>query len=261
VAKWSSGPVQSGVLLLLLVVACERPPGERFRPQLAVHCLLRVDESTVWVIVNRSYAVDEPYNDTFPDAEVTLARGPDTWPLSYDERSYYGMTLSPPRPSDTYYLRVSAPGFDTVYGRTVVPDTFSILYPREGDTVNLNDSLNWSRSRSCAGYYIAVQSIRQDDTSYYEIAVPNDSFGLGYDSLVVRIPSMFFLYGYREGTLTLPVLAVDSNYYDWVRQGGFGPGGGSAPESHLIGGIGVLGSACQRGITVYYQPDTTPPRR
>jgi hypothetical protein len=140
----------------------------------------------------------------------------------------------------------------------VVPDTFRFLYPQDGDTVTLSDSLGWTRSRTAAGYYFSVLTDYNGESSMYDVVIGNDSTGQGYDSTKVHFPGLFFYYGDKPGWKTLAVYAVDSNYFDWMRLVGYGGGGGTPPETtHLTGGLGVFGSAAVETLRFYLRTDTT----
>jgi hypothetical protein len=185
----------------------------------------------------------------------------DTWSIQWKDRDWYMVQESRPDslaigPRDTFGIVVAKDGFDTVRGRTVVPDTFSILFPREGDTVSMSDSMVWTRSRTCAGYYMSFRQVEGQDTFYFDMAVSNDSLGPNYDSLRVRMPQMLFLYREPAGPYTIRIYALDTNYFDWVSAGGFGPGAGGGETTHVQGGLGVFGSAVERSVAVYVRPDT-----
>ena len=242
----------------LLFSACELTPSERFTPRLVVHGLVRARGAEVQANINRSYTIDEPFDTVFADASGLIWRGGDTWPLVHLVRDVYTtLGLNPrPGPGDEFGLRVARAGFDTVYGRTVVPDSFRILLPRDGDTVTMSDSMVWTRSRGCAGYYMSFRSIDQGDTFYYSLAIPNDTSGNNFDSLVFTFPQMVFLYQFETGKHTLRVYALDTSYFDWVRARGFGPGAGPDTASRLTGGLGVFGSAVAESVEVYVRTDT-----
>jgi len=249
-----------GLCLGLLLIACEVVPSEQFTPQLVVHGQVQVGTTDgLYVQVNRTYRTGEQYNWSFGDPSVVISHGTDTirpHEQTGDEHNHFQPTL-PVRPGDTFAIVVAEQGFDTVRGQTVVPDTFRILYPRNGDTVTLYDSLGWTRSRNAAGYCFSVPYEQQNGT-FYDVVVGNDSTGPGYDSTRVHIPSMLFYYGDSTGWKLLVVYAVDSNYYDWMRLVGYGGGGGAPPETtHLAGGLGVFGSAAVETLHFYLKTDTT----
>ena len=244
--------------LCLLLAACEVPPADKFTPRLVVHGLVMARDIGVIANINRTYAIDEPFDTIFPDVNGVVWRGIDTWPLLNAGRDVYatGPLQSRPAPGDTFGIRIAKSGFDTVYGHTVVPDSFRILFPRAGDTVTMSDSMVWTRSRNCAGYYMSFRSIEQGDTFYYSLAIPNDTTGNNFDSLVFTFPQMVFLYQFEPGVHTLHVCALDTNYFDWVSAGGFGPGTGTGETTRLSGGLGVFGSAVGESLKVYVKTDT-----
>ncbi len=244
--------------LWLLLVACEVSPSQQFTPQLVVHGFVTAKGTGVMANINRTYAIDEPFDTVFPDVNGFVWRGSDTWPLVRDVRDNYNTRQILPSPSygDTFGLRVAKDGFDTVSGQTVLPDSFRILFPRTGDTVTMSDSMIWTRSRNCAGYYMSFRSVDQGDTFYYSLAIPNDTTGNNFDSLRFTFPQMVFLYQFKPGIHTLRVYALDTNYFDWVRAGGFGLGSGTGETTHLSGGLGVFGSMVGESVKVVVRADT-----
>jgi len=257
------GLVLAACGLSLLLAACEVIPSEQFTPQLVVHGLVRAGYGVIQTNINRTYAIDEPFDTMFIGVSGVVWRGTDTWPLVNSVRDVYAtQDLSPGlAPGDMFGIRVAKDGFDTVYGHTVVPDSFRILFPRDGDTVTMSDSMVWTRSRNCAGYYMSFRSIEQRDTFYYSLAIPNDTTGNNFDSLVFTFPQMVFLYQFEPGQHRLRVYALDTNYFDWVRAGGFGPGAGTGETTHLSGGLGVFGSAVGESLEVYVTTGTTRAKR
>ena len=252
---WVTGSL---CLLLLLSAGCEKTQSELFKPQLVVHGLVRAGYAGVQVNINRSYAIDDPFDTMFPGASGLVWRGTDTWSLVNYARDAYKTPEPGPWPAsgDTFGVRIAKDGFDTVYGRTVVPDSFRILFPREGDTVSMNDSMVWTRSRNCAGYDMSITVIAGRDTSFFDLAVPNDTTAGNLDSTVFRLSQMFFLYQVQPGIHELRLYALDTSYFDWVSGGGFGFGGGGGDTTHLLGGLGVFGSAVVESLAVYVRTDT-----
>jgi hypothetical protein len=245
--------------LWLLLAACEVSPSGQFTPQLVVHGFVVAKGIGVRANINRTYAIDDTFDTIFPGVSGVVWRGTDTWPLVHDIRDNYNTRQILPSPAygDTFGIRVAKDGFDTVYGHTVVPDSFRILFPREGNTVTMSDSMVWTRSRDCAGYYMSFRSVDRGDTFYYSLAIPNDTTGNNFDSLVFTFPQMVFLYQFEPGKHTLRVYALDTNYFDWVSAGGFGLGSGTGETTQLSGGLGVFGSLVGESVEVYVKTDTT----
>ncbi len=245
-------------LLLLSVTRCELTPSQQFEPELCVHCLLFTGTNAPQVHVNRTYAMEEEPEPWLDSVGITLARGAASWSSFHpnpSNASLYYHTGGPiaVRPNDTFSTRVTCPGYDTAYGTTVVPDTFSIRFPRPGDTITTEDSLTWTESHGCKGYYTSFRrETPRGDTFDINVLIANDSFA-GY------LP-LFFLFQEPEGEYTLRLAALDTNYYDWISAGaGFGPGHGMQQPgipSTVTGGVGVFGSAALCSVRVYLKPDT-----
>ncbi|MEO0079958.1 MAG: DUF4249 family protein [candidate division WOR-3 bacterium] len=226
---------------MLAYPGCEKSPSEEFAPVLNVHGLLRKGNDTCQIQVDRSYAITESSGQFFSGATVRLWKGNDTWEFCYDTKSnYLSREAVTVQSRDTFYLQVSAPGFETVWARTVVPDTFSITKPVGGDTVSVDSLLCWTRSRNCGGYLLAV-----GDTSgtWFIGALP--------DSLAGRLP-MFFLAGAPGEQYTLHLLALDTNYYNWMIMAAADTVGVRQNRvSGLVGGMGVFGSAVECSVRVF----------
>ncbi len=242
----------SSALLLLGSAGCELNPGGGFVPQLNVHCLVFAYDGEVGAYINRTYAIDEVPSFDFPDAEAVIWLSGDSQHFEHRHNDHYSAALGRfTEPGDTLRLTVSHPEFDSVSGTTVVPDTFSIVSPTEDDTVDFgSDSLIWTRSQNCAGYYLSLERINEEDTFYVSVVIGNDTLpGVPYDSAFVRVP-LQFLRDENPGPYTLRLCALDSNYTKWVGLGGGPLGGGEEHSAGITGGVGVFGAAVVRSVTV-----------
>ena len=268
-----AGLLLSGVLAALLALACEHAPVDDFTPVLNVQSMI----SPWWVhaenviFVNRTYRITEQPESIIRGAEVLVWHTGSADTSRFSERLFwYGSdtrnfwAYATPVPSlflwsgDTAYLRVAKDGFDTVAGQTFVPGMFSITQPAEMDTVTVNDTLVWRRSRGAAGYYMSYRFSYQGQEFNYAIVLPNDSIpGEQYDSLQVSFP-MLFLSGETPGhSVLVNVTAVDSNYYEWVQAaGGSTRKADELPAFGITGGIGVFGSGILRQMHVIVGSDT-----
>jgi len=239
------------LLALLLVPSCEKSPSEGFTPVLNVHGLLQPGNTYRQIQVDRTYAIGESSGQWFSAARVQIWRGSDTWDFAYDQHSSYrSRTTIPVQSYDTFELQVSAPGFDTVRAKTVVPDTFSIIAPRDGDTVSVADVLLWTRSRNCAGYLLTYGDT-WSGAPWFIGALP--------DSLAGRLP-LFFFAGVPEQPYTLHLLALDTNYFNWMRMAAADTAGLKQDQgSRLVGGLGVLGSAVDCSVRVFVKSNPLDP--
>jgi hypothetical protein len=249
------------IVALLFLAACELTPEQPFTPKLVVHCLLRAGENPARVRVNRSYRLGEKYDSIFPLARVSISSGRGEWRLTYaGADSYISTGPVPVQTGDSWLLLATHPELDTVRARTIIPQPYEILFPRPGDTVSVRDSMVWTRSQTAKGYYLSLRRVRDLDTSYLDALIPNDSFDITYDPLLVRIPAMFFLLlvaplpDSPPRPCTLWVWALDTNYYDWV----LGASGFRGKDSsQILRGFGVFGSAVERWVPVFVRGDTT----
>ncbi|MGQ9678389.1 MAG: DUF4249 family protein [bacterium] len=256
-------------ILLSATINCEHPPGEKFEPQLVLHCLLQIGSLPRRAKVNRSYGIQEQFDSVFPGASVQIWSKNGNWNLSHCGSDLYQTAESVVvNEGDTFNITVAHPEFDTVTGRTVVPGGFTICLPRPGDTVGINDSMVWTRSPNSLGYLMSFRRIVSQDTFYIDLLVPNDSFSPNYDSALVKLPRMFFLYlvtpppDSPPKLCTLNLWALDTNYYIWSAAGGLVAGGQTVRDSgRLQGGLGVFGSAVERFVPVFVRADTLSPRR
>lgn len=264
----------AAVLGILLAAGCDKPLSREFQAVLNVQALLKqgAQRSTdLPVFVNRTYSVFEEPEPSLDGAQVLMwnRRWADT--LRFEQRqsgefvAYFCTTMAtvPVVSGDTCWLQVVHPEFDTVSARTIVPDTFRILYPLTGDTVSDGDSLVFWRSRNAAGYLISYEYRFAGDTWQGWIAFANESIpGLPYDSLVMRLPMVWLRTVEPELPYELVVAALDSNYFEWA--------GGSTQNPRrdrevfsagIAGGVGVFGSIYEQACTVYVRQDSARLRR
>ncbi|MBM3332304.1 DUF4249 family protein [candidate division WOR-3 bacterium] len=252
----SGGRAAALALVLALLFGCDGGPDGQFVPELAVHAQLRVGATAATVQVNRTYGLDEQFDSTFVGADVWLLRAADSFRLPWADRDRYAFdwTGSAPAigPDETIRLRVTRAGFDTVNASTITPCDFTILYPEDGDTVTLADSIGWSRCPGAKGYYLSRRIEQRRQEFVFDLVIANDSLGDDYDSLKVNIPQLAFLYGDTAVSQRLSIYAVDSNYFYWVDDGG------GQYVNRVTGGVGVFGSAVRRDLQLYLRRDTLP---
>jgi len=249
-------PAALPALVLAILVGCDEGPSGQFVPELAVYAQVRVGATAATVSVNRTYGIGEQFDSTFTDADVWLFRGVDSFRLPWVERDRYWLDWTGTAPAvaqdETIRLRVTRSGFDTVSALTITPCDFEILYPGDGDTVTLSDSIGWSRCSGAKGYYLSRRFEQQGREIVFDFVIANDSLGDDYDSLKVNIPQLVFLYGDTAVSQQLSIYAVDSNYYYWVNEGG------EASANRVTGGVGVFGSAVRRDLQLYLRRGTLP---
>ena len=239
-------------------LSCDRAPADQFVPRLNVHGLLHYDgsagEQPLRVNVNRTYRISEPADSIFPGAEVRAYCSDTEQALDYRYRDTYETELDSGLvgPGATVRLSVAHPDFDTVWGSTIVPDTFSIIRPGPGETLTVRDSMAWSASGYSRGYYIAFSQIGSDTTVLEFLYPQSDSFPRDF--------RLFFLSRVPSGSYRLDIYALDRKYYNWLRRDLGGPGGFNDSDTFEVsGGVGVFGSGTSRAVELCLRCDSLPP--
>jgi len=235
----------------VLFLQCRLADPDRFEPVLNVQGYLPAGNARLLLVqVNRTYAITEPPSADFPGAAVTARRGGEAIAFAHIGRDQYRSTRPlDVRPGDRFDLEVAHPGFDTVRGRVERPDSFTLVTPRPGDTVTVRDSLVWTRSDRAGGYLVSIRD-ELADSLVFDFLYPNDT-------LPLNVP-LFLLTRAPTGTYRFTVVALDTNYYDWLRRSLGGPGGRNTSDTWSVsGGVGVFGAGFERSLAVCYRCDTT----
>lgn len=249
-------PVQVTIFLWLsvylfgLFLGCNRKSPYQFEPQLVVFSLLIADYPTPLVKLERSLEIDKKLPEEglgVVDAEVVVSIEGDTIQYaSVEDKPGFFEPLDSlmVNPLETYYLNIIVPGEGEIYSMTVVPDTFRIIQPTEGDTLDKSSHLPfiiWRRSWNAASYYIDISS-RTDSTHV------NGTTISAQDTIFPIFP---FFFG-DPGDYVIKVAAIDINYYDYLKgeEGHPGTAGEEGP-SHVYGGLGVFGSCVVESVQVF----------
>lgn len=253
--------------IAIVLAGCNEPiqPDEYSR-KLVVSAFLIAEQPIDSVFITRTVGISEYYDPkmlAITDAvvEITLVDTVNssanvTYTLLHDAANpgrYYSSAII--LPLRTYLLSINAPGYPLVSGRTSVPDTFSIVNRDEIPDTVLYDPNNptytprWNSGRNNFGYVISITSV---DTS--ASFIPDNWHGSG-DEKPDRLSSGFIMP--NNNSIVIPWLAlsyygrndivieaVDSNYFDFIRQYVVSQG----PELrqiryNLANAVGVFGSS------------------
>ena len=163
----------------------------------------------------------------------------------------------------TYTLYVRVPDGRIVTAQTTVPDTFHIIdkdkFPRVIHYRKGLYSIDWTSSNTYSDYITSVTSV---DLSV-ENPIPNNfgdnetkpnrtSYGFNYvEKTHAEIPWFTFNY---YGETALSVVAVDENYYSFIRQLEGGSTDIREIKYNVNGGLGVFGSGALDSLHVVLQP-------
>jgi hypothetical protein len=192
---------------LLPFLACNPNPSN-YREQMTVYTTLDPGSSHQTVVVDRTYRVDQPTEDTsgVSGAVVRLWRegSEDTVLLPESSRQgFYNDTLPYPiiLPCSTYRLDVVWQSF---HGSALVtvPDTFNFTNPLRGDTLHLLGLpvFTWTPSRYSYAYLVIADNV--GDSAYRFPLITRDTWITPYPAIFDTI-----------GSHRLRIYALDANRY------------------------------------------------
>ncbi len=234
------------VLFVFIFVFCQKDKPE-FEPMLNVYCVLKSSEPYQKVIVDRTYGLDEKSIYDLEDVQVILS-GNGMCDTLVEDAIYgeLGIFLTsdtfPILHGKTYHLQVSAKGFDTLTGITTVPDSFEIIYPRNGDTIyGSYASVIFSNPfRNRWFYYLSYYYF--DDT----LLLCQSGFIRNYaGSKNFWMPITDFVCD--SGIYSLVVYAVDTNFVEYYHIPS-----NSIPKCGIEKGIGLFGSFYTTTVDFYF---------
>lgn len=229
---------------LYIFIFCDRKSEFNYEPVLNVVGILRNDEHYPIAIIDRAYETDEPAEYNLENALVYIS-GPNVMEtLFYYDYNNYFSALNPIniQPESVYHLFVQVPGFESVKGSTRIPGRFQIINPAWYDTITVEDTLIFTKSKGGAVYYVLCQ--KEDAGNYYYWVyfpeLTNDT--------IMKIPIIQFQTEYivANGFYQFTIVAHDSNYFNYEFYWGSEP-----PAYGIENGIGFFGSAWVETIIVY----------
>jgi hypothetical protein len=220
---------------LLLVVAfftagCEHSAVENYNNVLNIFSVIKQGKSIPSVMVNRTYKLNEQSQRCIENAIVILSGKTFIDTLSLSDSLYVSTDSIVLNPMDTINICVKVPGFDSVCGATVIPDSIIILQPANNDTVKQSDSLA-IRTIPDTYYHFTVY---EGDKIFTEVGKTEP------DSLLI-VPFRWFKL--KEGIHRIEIKAYDKNYSQYVAN--------NKNPSGLSGGFGTFGSVSTREINLY----------
>lgn len=227
------------LFIIFIFVSC-RDYKEEFEPLLNVHCILRNNLPYQKIVVDRTYGMDEKSIYDLENVRVILS-GNGICDTLVEDSVYKGFGVFRTKDTisvisgQTYYLQVSANGFDTLRGITTVPDSFAIIYPDEGDTVQLFDTLVVKFQKS--NQWILFRS-------YFQDSIPFIFFAGEVNDTLWKFPISHWTG--ETGKYKIIVSAVDTNYVNYYFE---------RPDSFSVGGVengvGLFGSIFTKEANFY----------
>lgn len=269
------------LITLIGINGCSEPtyPSE-YSNQIVVQGYLMANQPIDSIIIRRTARLEEYVSESslaINGATVVITGNGvvDTLNAMPGNPGLYTSTRIPQniiKPKQTYTLFVRTPDDRTVTATTTVPDTFHIIgkeaFPRvlryrkgPDDNPTKLYSIDWTSSNTFSDYITSVTSldslagqIPQDfgNNDNNERKPERTSYGFNYiDITHAEIPWFTFNY---YGQHMLAILAIDKNYYDFIRQRN---GGGTDIKEiryNVTGGLGVFGSAAMDSLIVTLAP-------
>ncbi|MFC2075825.1 DUF4249 family protein [candidate division KSB1 bacterium] len=234
---------------LVLLLGCETElnikPIEDYQRILNVFCVLRPEQTRQWVMVERTFGMEESIGHIFSGrvsgAEVRIkGTGQDILLDSYPQNPGYYFTDSLTVEAGKIYTLDILDNSDgtVVTGQTLVPGPIHITSPERGNfPVNETIKTVWNESTNASQYILNLRyrrGIEWSSSKYFTSATNEyDLFG--------------FLFAF-PGDYLIEVLAVDENYYFYS----LGNNGSESTQeiTKLDGGLGVFGSAAADSVWV-----------
>lgn len=232
------------LLILIFCVACDDEISKPYEPQFNVYAVLRNDKVIQEVFVDRTYFMEEPSENYIDDALVILSGiyYIDTLIFSDSLLRYTTSDTFALLPLETYRLVVAKEGFDTLFGETMIPGGFDFIWPSEGDTMTVVDSIIFRKNTGVSIYFCYFWGLISDTwyttgTFVYEPVA---------SETLVKIPLYDYFSDYPSGMYTITFSALDSNFYEYY----------NAPDNDLVqagieNGVGLFGSASVDSIVNY----------
>jgi len=137
------------------------------------------------------------------------------------------------KPLNEYKLTVISKENDTLIGKTIVPEKFSLC--NHPETLYLQDTTHakvyWRKSKEAAGYMLNFAPSVEDTKQVYLFAIDT----------IINL-SFYKDYFEKEGSYLLKLFALDKNIYQWETN----------QITSVIGGDGVFGSYTQDSTYFYF---------
>lgn len=208
------------LIIILFFLSCKKIEiEENWKRKIYAFSILNPRENSVTCIVDSNYSIEKEVKiKGIADAKVFIVNEDNKETLKlryYWDGVYQEANLRLPnldffvKPLNTYSLWVIFQK-DTLTKKTKVPDTFSITFPKNYDTLHY-DSLNyfnWERSRGAVAYALFVFRLPRDTLAEYFPLLTQDTF---LDIREIK-EALFDTTSYYE----LRVYAFDYNRYQWA---------------------------------------------
>lgn len=219
-------------VVLLFALGCDRTPVEDYKTRLNIFTIINPKSPRQTVMVDQTYKMDEASSKGVNDAIVILRLKNISDTLTFSDSLYLSKDSIPVPPQDTFLITVKAPGFDSVYGATIVPESVIILHPANGDSVKQSDSLVIKNDK---GKYYRFTIYKEDSLWWQQEEVSSKT-----DSLMIIQFSWFIL---TPGNYKINIETYDENYTEYYAK--------NEDFAGITGGLGTIGSMVTKTILLY----------
>lgn len=219
-------------VFLVLTIGCEHTPVEDYKTRLNIFTILNPTQHRQAVTVDKTYKMDEVSSKGVNNAIVILKYKNISDTLAFSDSLYLSQDSIPVNPQDTFSITIKAPGFDSVFGTTIVPDSVTILHPANGDSVKQSDSLVIKNDK---GKYYRFTIYKEDSLWWQQEEVPSQT-----DSLMIIQFSWFIL---TVGNYKINIETYDENYTEYCTK--------NKDFAGITGGLGTIGSMVTKTISLY----------
>ncbi len=204
------------ILSFILFFGCQRIEKESWKRKIYAFSILNPKDSLIKVFVDSSYSIEkksEGYGIEGARVFIINEDIKETLFLDYFkyEKNGYYQKWAPSfvKPLNTYSLFVIFEN-DTLTKKTKIPDTFSIIFPKNEDTLYYDNLtyFHWHKSKGAFAYAIFVFKLPIDTLSEYFPLITKDTF---LDIKEIK-GSLFDTTAFYS----LKVYAWDYNRYQWA---------------------------------------------
>lgn len=235
-------------IIILIFFSCKEYVFD-YEPEINVHCILRNDKNIQKIRVGRTYRIDEISKYDLKDVNIILysiindSIITDTLVVQDSTIDTLGIYVTKgnfdilpgslcslvvtARYKDTLYL-------DTLFGKTIIPSSFSILYPLNDDTIGINDTL-------------IINDLTSDEQLYYIETHFEDGRFTEQWTFDKKLSIKDFIFE-ESGRYKIKVFKVDRNFYEYYYSNTFED---KVLRCGVTGGVGLFGSMLAESLYFY----------
>lgn len=275
------------LLALLAIAGCDSTIDSAYNEQIVVGAFIYANEPIDSIVLHRTTPFGSYYNDidyavTGATVMVTSDGVTDTLlPAKLKGRYYLPASKLIVQPGKTYQLSIVAPNLQTggthqISATTTIP--MPIHFDPLVDSIRGRTFMLDTTNLSQFAMLVTTGPVAGPDQRYLLSATANDTsagrirfrqrdtaiqpeltrFSNVYTGPSIPLTARFFSY---YGSNTVTFYAIDTNWTDYQRQiealgagNPYGTGDYQPTLNHIVGGIGIFGSAARDTVTIFLKP-------